>query len=61
MCAILNFGLLGLRVLIPAGAWMSIPCECCVSERRTDHLSIGVRRNVACPVSVITKSRKGRL
>jgi hypothetical protein len=26
--------LLGLRVRIPPGAWMSVPCECCVLSGR---------------------------
>jgi hypothetical protein len=56
--------LLGLRVRIPLGAWMSVCCECCVlsgrgllwmlcvvrqrSLRRADHPSRGVLPTVVC-------------
>ena len=41
--------LLGLRVGIPTGAWMLVPCECCVLLRdlcRADHSFRGVLPNV---------------
>jgi len=41
--------LLGLRVRIPSGAWMSVCCECCQVERslrRADHSSSRVLPSV---------------
>ena len=57
--------LLGLRVRIPPGAWMSVCCERCVlSDRgvlcRADDSSRGILPTVVCPMSVISKLRKGR-
>ena len=43
--------LLGLRVRIPPGKWMSISCGCCqvYPLRRNDLSSRGVLPNVVCP------------
>jgi hypothetical protein len=42
--------LLGLRVRIPSGAWISVSCECCVLSglRRAGHWSRGVLPSVVC-------------
>jgi len=44
--------LLGLRVRIPPGAWMSLSCECCVvglrSLRQADPSSRDVLRSLVC-------------
>jgi hypothetical protein len=38
--------LLGLRVRIPPGAWLSVSCECCVLSVWADHSSRGLLPSV---------------
>jgi hypothetical protein len=56
---------LGFRVWIPAGAWMSVFCECCVfwsrSLRRTDHSSGGAQPNVVCLSMIVKPQQWGSL
>jgi hypothetical protein len=56
--------LLGLRVRIPPGAWMSVSCDCCFvrfrSLRRADLSSRGILPSVMC-LSVIEEPHSGGL
>jgi hypothetical protein len=50
--------LLGLRVRIPPGAWITVSCECCVlSEVSPTRWWLAQRGHTECGVSVIVKPR----
>ena len=58
-CASAAARLLGLRVRIPPGAWMSVSCECCVlSEVSSTGRSLVQRSHTKCGASVFAKAEK---